>query len=528
MANGRLKRESNPVQGEKPGYYPQHETDTAGDFETTGKRNPLPTTDSIVLAKLQEMDDKIQGIIDGSSPANTQLTGSNIEELIFNQREVVNTLRSDKLVLGVYWGKTANPTLTRIDASEGLEANAGVDGQLVKNDFDRMPIYSEISEVQDVYGNTFVRIPKFYIKKRDGATFKTWQISKTRYPGFYLPWCFWDFDNNIELDYVDVGKHKASLSGEGRLESKPNKQPLVSKNIVEFRNYARANNDDTAGIKGYQQYDLHVYDAISTLFYVEFATLDSQSVMRGFTSGAYSDSHTVTMTETGVNRVVVANATADQFVIGQSISAGASRGNASVFYGRTITSITVVDASNKALLLDGEPVSVTSGNVVFSTGWASGFASDIASYSGSVGDNTSGKYPCIYRGIESPWGDIWQFIDGVNFNDNQSWVAKNADDYASNVFASPYEKLSYINSNQNGYLEKTGWDSTLPFAEFATSVGSASYYGDYYYQNTGQRIARVGGGWNYGSAAGLSCWSLDFSSGSSGVGIGGRLLKKPL
>ena len=76
MANGRLERESNPIQGEKPGYYPQHETNTAGEFETTGKRNPLPTTDSIVLAKLQEMDDKIQGIIDGSSPANTQLTGS--------------------------------------------------------------------------------------------------------------------------------------------------------------------------------------------------------------------------------------------------------------------------------------------------------------------------------------------------------------------------------------------------------------------------------------------------------------------
>jgi hypothetical protein len=75
-----------------------------------------------------------------------------------------------------------------------------------------------------------------------------------------------------------------------------------------------------------------------------------------------------------------------------------------------------------------------------------------------------------------------------------------------------------------------GYDPDYPFAEFPTAVAGKSdtYYSDYYYQNTGQRIALVGGAWNSGSAAGLSGWNLHTSSSSADVNIGGRLLKKPL
>ena len=49
---------------------------------------------------------------------------------------------------------------------------------------------------------------------------------------------------------------------------------------------------------------------------------------------------------------------------------------------------------------------------------------------------TDGKYPAVSTGaVESPFGDMWQFVDGVNINENQAWVAKNAAQYASNVFA---------------------------------------------------------------------------------------------
>ena len=57
---------------------------------------------------------------------------------------------------------------------------------------------------------------------------------------------------------------------------------------------------------------------------------------------------------------------------------------------------------------------------------------------------------------------------------------------------------------------------------------SATYYADYYYQTTGQRIALVGGYWNSGSSAGLSYWHLGNTSSSVAAFIGGRLLKKAL
>ena len=214
-------------------------------------------------------------------------------------------------IYGVSWSKGESPILMRTDAAVGMTANAGIDNQTVHNDFDDAGIYRDIIEVTDSLGNVFMRIPKFYIRKTDATNSKTWQISQHRHKGFYLPWCFWDFATNRELPYIDVGKYNASLSDAGLLESKPDTYPLVSTTIVSFRNYARANN--SGGLRGYQQMDIHVYDVLSTLFYVEFATLNSQAIMQGWTSGQYNDSHTAAISEDATNRIVVADSVAGQY-----------------------------------------------------------------------------------------------------------------------------------------------------------------------------------------------------------------------
>ena len=41
----------------------------------------------------------------------------------------------------------------------------GVDNREVQNDFDNTEIYSEMKEITDHLGNSFILIPKFYIKK---------------------------------------------------------------------------------------------------------------------------------------------------------------------------------------------------------------------------------------------------------------------------------------------------------------------------------------------------------------------------
>ena len=418
-------------------------------------------------------------------------------------------------IYGASWTGVASPTLTRTYAAVGLVANAGIDAGTVVNDFDSRYPWSDMIEVTDALGNKFIRIPRFFIKKTAVGAARTWQISRGNFSDAYLPACF------ANANYVDVGKYNASLSGANKLESLSGKFPLVSKNIVEFRGYAQANG------AGYYQMDVHIADLIRTLFYIEFATLHSQSIMAGLTSLRYNAADTATVNENAVNRIIVANATAAFFVVGQSVGLGTAIGGNQIFGYRTITSISVYDASNKAINVNGAAFNVAIGNIIYSTAWITGFSSSIAAKSGSLTSNSNGLYPCKYREIENPWGNINQFIDGININGNQAWVCKTPADYASNLFAAPYEQLSYVNINADGYSITMGFDAAHPFANFPTSIGGGStkYYSDLYMQNVGQKVAMQGGDWRWGTNAGLSFWDLTYASSNIYVTTGGRLVK---
>ena len=100
------------------------------------------------------------------------------------------------------------------------------------------------------------------------------------------------------------------------------------------------------------------------------------------------------------------------------------------------------------------------------------------------------------------------------------------ENYASNVFASPYEQL-YTNANANGMLSPDTTQTILMLTSRRfVSISSAQYYCDYYCQNSGPRIALVGGVWDGGSFAGPWYWFLGASSSDAHVGVGGRLVRK--
>jgi hypothetical protein len=295
-----------------------------------------------------------------------------------------------------------------------------------------------------------------------------------------------------------------------------------------MRTYAQNNN---SGLNGYQQLDIHVRDMLLALFYIEFATLNSQSIMQGWANGQYVATHLATFATTSGNQIVVANATAALYAVGQPISIGTTQGGNQVFYGRTITAINVYDGSDKAIVFDGAPVNIAVGNFLYNTGWKNGFSSTIAASSGSPVSNSSGLQPCSYRGIESLWGDIWQFVDGVNINNSQAWVCQNAASYASNAFANPYLELAYANYGTSDWVSAMGYDLANPELELPTAGGgsSSTYYSDSFYQNaSGQFIALIGGNWSSGAGAGFSFWDLNVGSGNTNVDVGGRLLRKAI
>jgi hypothetical protein len=418
--------------------------------------------------------------------------------------------------LGAYWGGVADPTLTRLYSAVGLTAEAGVDAGAATNDFDSIYPWSDMTEVTDGYGNVFIRIPRFFIKKIASGTSRTWIIDRNPFSGAYLPEPF------KTAAYVDVGKYNGYINA-GSLESKTALFPTVGQTIVQYRTAAQANG------AGYYQMDIHVVDLIRTLFYIEFATLNSQAIMRGFTLGRTNAADTATANENAVNRVIVSNATAALYAVGQTVGLGTTLLGNEVFSNRIIQSIDVVDVSNKAITVDGAAFNVAIGNIIYNLGWKSGFSASITAKSGSLVSNINGLYPCKYREIENPWGNVCQYIDGVNINEHQAWVCRTPADYACNVFAAPYEQLSYVNHNVNGYIAAMGYDNSHPFAEFPSAVGGAAttYYADYYYQTTGQRALLMGGGLDSALPAGITFLGATISSASvsSFIFQGGRLVK---
>ncbi len=424
--------------------------------------------------------------------------------------------KSEAKIYGVSWGKISSPILTRTDDAIGMVANAGVDAQVVQNDFDDAEIYKWIKEVTDDYGNKFIRVPRFWIEKTDGVGYKTWRISRLPFGNSYLPACF------VNASYIDIGKYDASLSADNKLQSKTGEFTLINKSLVNCRSYAMNNGAN------YYQLDIHIVDILRTLFFIEFATLNSQSIMKGSSNNPFNASHTATVAENSVTRVIVANATAGLFVIGQTVGLGTTVGGNQIFSNRIIQSIEVYDALNKAINVNGTIFNVSIGNIIYSLGWIAGATNSVVAKSGSLISNSNGLYPCKYRGIENFWGNIAQYLDGVNINsDYQSWICLTPANYNSNLFVPPYEQLNYINSNIDGYIMAMGFDNNHPFAEFPTEIGGSSttYYSDQYYKNIGQLCVRFGGYWSGNVLNGLSHYDIRYPASYTAINCTGRLIK---
>ena len=153
--------------------------------------------------------------------------------------------------------------------------------------------------------------------------------------------------------------------------------------------------------------------------------------------------------------------------------------------------------------------------------------------SGSDTSNTDGKHACKYRGIENPWGNVWKWCDGINFqedgNTEKVYICLDPTKYESDKYISPYMYVADTVYDNGGYLSKIEYFDKFPLLGYTVAEDGAnnSYYCDYSY-NCGNSVLRVGGDWNYGLDAGLWIWYGGSGSSGSSSSIGGRLCYKPL
>jgi hypothetical protein len=170
---------------------------------------------------------------------------------------------------------------------------------------------------------------------------------------------------------------------------------------------------------------------------------------------------------------------------------------------------------------------VGNGNVNSSAAINTGGSDSVTGMTGCA-DKASQSIAVKYRGLENLWGNVYEWRDGINFNEGLIYVCTNTSKYADDT-ATNYAQAGYSKVQSDGYISNTGFDSELPWVQIPTAAsGSATtYFCDYYYCSTNWRGACVGGVWGFGSDAGL--FYLNSSNNSSGVNfrIGSRLLILP-
>ena len=173
------------------------------------------------------------------------------------------------------------------------------------------------------------------------------------------------------------------------------------------------------------------------------------------------------------------------------------------------------------------------------------------SWNGSTGatvslGNRDGKYSESrnFLGLEDCYYGKYEFVQGINII-NRQWIVYdgglkvNTD--LSGLTSAGYTNVRQIvtSSSSNTAASSSDWITGIAHGEYAdimpTSVGSGSnttYYADYYYQNTGNRILLRSGDSSHESYCGVFCSyvyygsSLSYSAAGSRLGFYGNIVVK--
>ena len=145
---------------------------------------------------------------------------------------------------------------------------------------------------------------------------------------------------------------------------------------------------------------------------------------------------------------------------------------------------------------------------------------------------TDGKVDVVWRGIEGFWGNVWEWVDGMNFNNGTYYVCNDISKYADDT-ATNYTALSFKGATNwsSSYITNEGLDTgdnkhvMLPAA--AGSGSESTYECDVCWSSTGFRVFDISGSSLNGSKCGLFVADMALGSSASADNAGSRLLYIP-
>ena len=332
---------------------------TNAENATTRANNAAAAAEAVTAEKI--------GIDDNKAGAGTTYSSNKIESML----KVLNTNRPKE------WGVRfplytvgSNPKGERLGDAIGLVANVGTDSATAYNDFDYlMPWKSRRVNghwdgkdfvvtavegepnfaVDGSNGGVYAERHLFYYKYVFTDTYYEIWISDQHLDGYEIPERFVNVDKSIMQTYY-YPCYKISRDASGNPLSISGANTMLTLSYSGYKTLARklGTNFHIETTKDRQINEL--------LFYVEFATRDSQSIMYGAGTMRYNADDLATVATTSGNKFICSNAVAGNYVVGQTIVIGSTKNGSEIANNRRITSIETYDASNKAIVFDGAAV----------------------------------------------------------------------------------------------------------------------------------------------------------------------------
>lgn len=426
-------------------------------------------------------------------------------------------------------------TGVREDDAVGMTAGVAVDGETVRNDFDDVSFFNRriCNARWDDSSNTW-RI----IAYKGDENF-VWSGNNV----FVLYECtpFYISDNTDFGTYVSVCSSPCDGYSLAPMFKAPNQKvylPCFDTSIINDEDsgyiYVRSQADDSPEPCSYSdsaytlgQFAPNMYFETAEIYYsetalqlVEFATKDLHSVMAGASNMLYRDTNAVILEMQGTNTFTLASKYADRLVVGQRIAIAdvGSLDDVTSYAVKEACITAIGDAADgvATVTVDRNISAAAVGNVVTSLPYPTGKAARavLNASSGSLTDNTSGKYPCIWRGKENPWGNARRMLYNIRprLISESDGSKRLGLDYVYHLDAvkDDIHDLHCVLTNislpsVSGGIRRFGRDRIYDCVAMPVETDSAADTSPYYSfkSTTGNLIVTVGGGLADGAKCGL-------------------------
>lgn len=173
---------------------------------------------------------------------------------------------------------------------------------------------------------------------------------------------------------------------------------------------------------------------------------------------------------------------------------------------------------------------ISEGNTKFAT-WDYSTCISQTGKSNILGNKSGGKSTAggnktdfvSYRGLEDLFGNLWQFLDGINIREREVFLATDAENYADDVFDGVYSSVGIMPSTSSTYMKKPIENT---FIGGTTGGSSSAGLCDAQWNTTGDKVVLVGGSANNCLMAGVFAFYALNGAMCAASTIGGRLCRR--